>query len=261
METSESPPTQTTLTSFVQPSCICLSPSTTSSSSPPPSLLPSLSRKRSRSPSPPPPVAVSPPAPSVVALTAAAPALPVTDEIIQEVIPLLVTRLARHDGVTNEVLDEMDEIPLEGIESVKDDVESLRAKLASTDQETVTLSVRVETLEKRDEDYQEIDRLKITKLRSQNNATTRQGMNSVEILQIVAQQRVTNAIEGLSFLQQLRDRLVANQKTAVTCYKCGKQRHYKDECSKLKNQNYGNQKGNEGKAREDPNFVVDNGNA
>ncbi|GJS74747.1 hypothetical protein Tco_0707588 [Tanacetum coccineum] len=32
--------------------------------------------------------------------------------------------------------------------------------------------------------------------------------------------------------------LVAKQKTAVTCYKYGKQGHYMSECSKLKNQNY-----------------------
>ncbi|GKE05727.1 reverse transcriptase domain-containing protein, partial [Tanacetum coccineum] len=28
---------------------------------------------------------------------------------------------------------------------------------------------------------------------------------------------------------------VANQKAAVTCYECGKQGHYRSECSKLKN--------------------------
>ncbi|GJR11156.1 reverse transcriptase domain-containing protein [Tanacetum coccineum] len=54
---------------------------------------------------------------------------------------------------------------------------------------------------------------------------------------------------------------VANQKTAVTCCKCGKQGHYRNECSKLKNQNYGNQKGNEQKAHGDPNVIADNVNA
>ncbi|GJR31215.1 hypothetical protein Tco_1107447 [Tanacetum coccineum] len=42
---------------------------------------------------------------------------------------------------------------------------------------------------------------------------------------------------------------------------CGKQRHYRSECSKLKNQNYDNQKGNEEKAHEDPNVIADNANA
>ncbi|GJR97385.1 hypothetical protein Tco_0269559 [Tanacetum coccineum] len=149
------------------PPCIRLSPSATSSSLLPPLLLPSSSRKKSRSPTPPAAAAVSPPAPSAVALVAAAPALPVTNETIQEVIPLLVTRLARHDGVTDEVLDEMDELPPERIESVEDDVETLRARLASTEQETVTLCARVETLEQHDEDSQETDKLHITELRSQ----------------------------------------------------------------------------------------------
>ncbi|GJW18492.1 putative reverse transcriptase domain-containing protein [Tanacetum coccineum] len=48
---------------------------------------------------------------------------------------------------------------------------------------------------------------------------------------------------------------VANQKTAVTCYKCGKQGHYKSECSKLKNHNFGNQKGDEGKPHENLNIT------
>ncbi|GJS42225.1 reverse transcriptase domain-containing protein [Tanacetum coccineum] len=53
---------------------------------------------------------------------------------------------------------------------------------------------------------------------------------------------------------------VENPKTIVTCYKCGKQGHYRSEFSNLKNHNYGNQKGNEGKAHGDPNVVADNAN-
>nr|GEX42781.1 hypothetical protein [Tanacetum cinerariifolium] len=37
---------------------------------------------------------------------------------------------------------------------------------------------------------------------------------------------------------------VANQKTTITCYECGKHGHYRCECPKLKNQNCGNQTGN-----------------
>ncbi|GJT01068.1 reverse transcriptase domain-containing protein [Tanacetum coccineum] len=38
---------------------------------------------------------------------------------------------------------------------------------------------------------------------------------------------------------------MANQKVVVTCYKCGNQGHYRNECSKLKNQKDGDQKGKE----------------
>ncbi|GJT51025.1 reverse transcriptase domain-containing protein [Tanacetum coccineum] len=55
--------------------------------------------------------------------------------------------------------------------------------------------------------------------------------------------------------------LVINQKTVVTCYDCGKQGHYKSEYSKLKNQNFGNQKGNKGKAPGNPNVVIDHADA
>ncbi|GJS30418.1 reverse transcriptase domain-containing protein [Tanacetum coccineum] len=53
---------------------------------------------------------------------------------------------------------------------------------------------------------------------------------------------------------------VVNQKTAVTCYGCGKQRHYRSECSKLKNHNFGNQKGNKEKDRGNPNVIIDHAN-
>ncbi|GKB58229.1 hypothetical protein Tco_0914415 [Tanacetum coccineum] len=113
-----------------------------SSASPSPSSFVRPSRKRCRSLTPPPPVAVSLPAP--VAL-AAAPVLQVTGETIQEVIPLFVARLAHHDGVTDEVLDQTDELPPKHIEFVEDDVETLRARLTSTEQETVTRHARVKT--------------------------------------------------------------------------------------------------------------------
>ncbi|GKA08632.1 putative reverse transcriptase domain-containing protein [Tanacetum coccineum] len=37
---------------------------------------------------------------------------------------------------------------------------------------------------------------------------------------------------------------VANKKTTVTCFECGRQGHYHSDCQKLKNQNRGNQDGN-----------------
>ncbi|GJW59632.1 reverse transcriptase domain-containing protein [Tanacetum coccineum] len=49
--------------------------------------------------------------------------------------------------------------------------------------------------------------------------------------------------------------LVAIRKATIICYECGKQGHYRDECEKLKNQNYDNHKGNEGKAHKDPNVI------
>nr|GEU99677.1 hypothetical protein [Tanacetum cinerariifolium] len=65
--------------------------------------------------------------------------------------------------------------------------------------------------------------------------------------------------------------LVANQKNTVTCYEYGKQGHYLSECSKLKNQNRGNQAGNGealgrvfdlggGEANQDANDGTDNVN-
>ncbi|GJW75334.1 hypothetical protein Tco_0134704 [Tanacetum coccineum] len=54
---------------------------------------------------------------------------------------------------------------------------------------------------------------------------------------------------------------MANQKTVVIFYECRRQGHYKSECLNLKNQNCSNEKGNEGKAHEDPNVTNDNADA
>nr|GEV01682.1 hypothetical protein [Tanacetum cinerariifolium] len=51
-------------------------------------------------------------------------------------------------------------------------------------------------------------------------------------------------------LQQLRDPQWQIRRL-ITCYKCGKRGHCKSECSRLKNQNFDDQKGNEGKAQGD----------
>ncbi|GJV69794.1 hypothetical protein Tco_1485303 [Tanacetum coccineum] len=74
--------------------------------------------------------------------------------------------------------------------------------------------------------------------------TTRQGMSSAKIEQIDSCS-CNNSETSL-----------ANQKTIVTYYECGKQGHYRSECSKLKNPNFGNHKGNEGKAHGNPNVVM-----
>ncbi|GJV53679.1 reverse transcriptase domain-containing protein [Tanacetum coccineum] len=53
--------------------------------------------------------------------------------------------------------------------------------------------------------------------------------------------------------------LSGKSKATIIYYECGSQGHYKRECSKLKNQNYDDQKGIGGKAHEDPNIIKDNG--
>ncbi|GKC37595.1 hypothetical protein Tco_1049979 [Tanacetum coccineum] len=60
--------------------------------------------------------------------------------------------------------------------------------------------------------------------------------------------------------------------TTATCYECGEQGHYKSNFSKLKNQNHGNQTGNDeawgrvyalvgGEVDQDPNNIADNADA
>ncbi|GKB73481.1 hypothetical protein Tco_0934893 [Tanacetum coccineum] len=99
-------------------------------SSPPPSLLPSSSRKRSISPPPPLLPVVSPSPLSLPPLPLPSPAL----------IPP----------------------PLEHLESVRDDVETMRVSLVSAMQETMTLRARVGLLEQHDV----IDRLETVELHS-----------------------------------------------------------------------------------------------
>ncbi|GKA46851.1 hypothetical protein Tco_0739734 [Tanacetum coccineum] len=128
-ETAESLHTQTTSTLVIDgelhhhPPVIPEIPSPSSppsllpsSSSPPPSLLSSSSRKRSRSPSPSPPPSVSPsPLPSPPPSAAPPP-------------------------------------PPEHIESVRDDIETVRVSLASAMQKTMTLRARVGLLEQHNVD-------------------------------------------------------------------------------------------------------------
>ncbi|GKA02086.1 hypothetical protein Tco_0674751 [Tanacetum coccineum] len=83
--------------------------------------------------------------------------LPVTSETIQEIIPLLVAGFAHHDGVIDEVLHQMDELPPEHTKLVNDDVETMRIRLTSVEQETMSLRGISETLEQHDEDSQNED--------------------------------------------------------------------------------------------------------
>nr|GEZ88518.1 hypothetical protein [Tanacetum cinerariifolium] len=43
-----------------------------------------------------------------------------------------------------------------------------------------------------------------------------------------------------------RSPAATNNQRNLTCYECGNQRHYRSDCPKLKNQNYGNQAGGTG---------------
>ncbi|GJT47571.1 hypothetical protein Tco_0956286 [Tanacetum coccineum] len=126
-----------------------MSPSPAPPSSPPPSLLPSSSHKRSRSPSPPLSL-VSPPPPPPVALVALTLVLP------------------------------MDELSPERIESVEDDVETLRARLAYAEYENVALRVKVETLEQHNEVTRDL--LKIAKGR----------ITLLQLRAVAAEQQVIN---------------------------------------------------------------------
>nr|GEV97752.1 hypothetical protein [Tanacetum cinerariifolium] len=83
--------------------------------------------------------------------TTSARILPVTGETVEQIIPLLVARLTHHDGVIDQVYDYLEQMPLEHAEEMNDDIETLHARLASTEQEIVTLHTRVGTLDKHDE--------------------------------------------------------------------------------------------------------------
>nr|GEU89251.1 putative reverse transcriptase domain-containing protein [Tanacetum cinerariifolium] len=65
--------------------------------------------------------------------------------------------------------------------------------------------------------------------------------------------------EGITASVAVTSRIafVANQKSVVIYYEYGRQWHYKRECPKLKNQNFGNQKENKVKAHEDHNDIKD----
>ncbi|GKE64831.1 hypothetical protein Tco_1518992, partial [Tanacetum coccineum] len=135
---------------------ILLPPSAASPSSPPLSLLPSSSRKRSKSPSPPPPPAIPLPPLAIPPPPTAVPLPP----------------------------------PLEHIESVEDDVETMRARLASAEQEIATLRARVETFEQHDEVTR--DSLRISK----------GGITQLQLRAVYAKQQVTDLHDS-----QVTDRL------------------------------------------------------
>ncbi|GKB42541.1 hypothetical protein Tco_0887483 [Tanacetum coccineum] len=163
IETAESPQTRTALTSFVQPPLVRQSPSATSPSLPPPSVLPSSSHKRSRSPSPPLSL-VSPPPP---------PPPPVALVALMLVLP-------------------MDELSPERIESVEDDVETLRARLAYAEYENVALRVKVETLEQHNEvtrDLLKIAKGRITLLQLRAVAAEQQDVEALHARAEAVEQR------------------------------------------------------------------------
>ncbi|GKG15983.1 hypothetical protein Tco_0358306, partial [Tanacetum coccineum] len=55
--------------------------------------------------------------------------LPITGETVEQTIPLLVARLTRHDGDIDQVYDYLEQMPLERVEEIEDDIETLQARL------------------------------------------------------------------------------------------------------------------------------------
>ncbi|GJU66085.1 hypothetical protein Tco_1252344 [Tanacetum coccineum] len=181
-QTKLAPPAQITPSSSVESAPVLL---VTTSPSPLPSSPPfRLSRKRCRSPTPSPTDIPQPPsrmvppckrvrdAPAVSSqqdtpaeatdipstfetgeslAAIVAQVLLVTCETGEQTIPLLVTRLTRHDEAIDQVYNYLDQMPLEHVDKIDDDIKTLQASLESVEQELVTLRAIVRTLKQHDE--------------------------------------------------------------------------------------------------------------
>ncbi|GKD88442.1 hypothetical protein Tco_1363949 [Tanacetum coccineum] len=104
----------------------------------------------------------------------AAHVLPVTSEHVQHTIPLLMERLAHHERKIQEIQDHLEEIPLERVETVEHDIEILHDRAEAAKQQVKVLHDSLRIAHKR-----------ITEL--QRMSTTRQGLNSATIEQLIAQ--------------------------------------------------------------------------
>ncbi|GJU51725.1 hypothetical protein Tco_1221280 [Tanacetum coccineum] len=129
--------------------------------------------------------------------------LPVTSEHVQHTIPLLMERLVHHERKIQEIQDHLEEIPLERVETVEHDIKILRDRAEAAKQQVKVLHDSLRIAHKR-----------ITELQihmKERMSTTRQGLNSAAIEQLIAQ-LIANAMTAYEENQNIRNE--ANHKAS-----------------------------------------------